>query len=130
MNRAAALDFYAALNERAFDTVAAMIAPDCPTGIPGSAPGPVGYLAAVRAYLAGFPDLDHTVIETVCEGEAVAIRLRCSGTQLGAFLGHPPTDRRFVATGIDLLRFRDGVIVERTGAFDTVAMLQQLGLYR
>lgn len=130
MNEAIVRDFYAALNERRFDRVTAMIAPDCPTGMPGVAPGPVGYVAAVRSYLTGFPDLAHKVLETIVDDHAVAVRVRTSGTHLGAFLGHPATGRRFVADGVDWLRFRDGVISERIGVFDTVQMLHQLELYR
>lgn len=130
MSRAVAIDFYAALNQRRFDAVAAMMAGDCPTGVPGLAPGPAAYLAMVRGYLTGFPDLAHEVLETVSEGGTVAVRLRSSGSHTGDFLGHPPTNRRFAADGVDLLRFRDGLIVERIGVFDTIAMLRQLGLYR
>lgn len=130
MIRAAAFAFYAALNDRRFEAVAAMMAQDCPTGVPGIASGPAAYLDIIQTYLVGFPDLAHEVEETICEGDSVAVRLRSSGTHVGPFLGHEPTDRRFIVAGIDILRFRDGLIVERIGVFDTVAMLHQLGLYR
>ena len=52
------------------------------------------------------------------------------GTHTGAFMGHPPTGRRFHAGGIDVFRIAEGKLVERWGQFDTLGMLQQLGLYR
>jgi predicted ester cyclase len=130
MNRDAALLFYALQNERAFDRLHEVMAPDCQLGVPGPGRGPGAFAAFARNYVDAFPDLSYDVLETVCEGEQVAVLSRNSGTHQGVFLGHPPTGRRFAVMGMDLLRYREGRMVERKGVFDTVTMLHQLGLYR
>jgi steroid delta-isomerase-like uncharacterized protein len=122
--------FYELLNAREFDRLNEVMASDCRSGVYGLAPGLDAYSALLATYTAAFPDLEHEVLERVCEGDRVAVVTRSSGTHVGTFLGHPATGRSFSALGMDFLRFRDGLIVERRGVFDTVAMLQQLGIYR
>ena len=40
----------------------------------------------------------------------------------------PATGKQVTQTGIDILRFADGKIVERWGEFDSLGLLAQLGL--
>ena len=55
--------------------------------------------------------------------------VRCSGTHLGKWLGHPPTGRRFAAIDeVGIYHVRDGRIVETWGIEDTLGRLEQLGL--
>lgn len=129
-NKQHAALFYELLNRRDFAALDALLAPDCETHLPGVARGPAGFLQMVRSYVAAFDDLHHGVVEMTGEDDRVAVVTQTAGTHRSSFLGHPATGRRFTATGIDVLRFRDGRMVERRGVFDTIAMLQQLGLYR
>jgi predicted ester cyclase len=39
-----------------------------------------------------------------------------------------PTNNRVEMSGIDIVRFSDGKIVERWGEFDQAGLLQQLGV--
>jgi predicted ester cyclase len=43
-------------------------------------------------------------------------------------MGMPATGRTSMVTGIDISRFEGGKIVEGWGNWDTIGMLQQLGL--
>lgn len=98
-------------------------------GIPGLPDGIASYRAFLSGYRSAFPNLVHTVETLVAEGNEVAALIVTAGTHLGVFLGHLPTFQSFRATGADILRIAGGKIVERRGAFDTIGMLQQLGLY-
>ena len=64
------------------------------------------------------------------DDDRLVVVTQTSGTHRASFLGHPATGRRFRASGMDLLGFRDGLIASRQAVFDTVTMLRQLGLYR
>jgi predicted ester cyclase len=94
--------------------------PELPSGIEG-----------VKAFFAAFrdalPDVDVIVDELVGEGEWVAVATTTRGTHTGAqLLGIAPTGRRVEVTGIDMVRVRDGRIVEHRGLTDTVGLLRQL----
>ncbi|MGR6964821.1 ester cyclase [Geodermatophilus sp. URMC 61] len=55
--------------------------------------------------------------------------VRCSGTHTGAWLGHPPTGRRFDAIDeVYLFHLHGGRIVEMWGLEGTTERLRQLGL--
>jgi SnoaL-like polyketide cyclase len=76
-----------------------------------------------------FPDVEMEIVDLVGEGEKVAGRFRCSGTNLGEWRGQPPSGRRF--EGIDevyFFRVVDGRIAEAWGLEDTAGRLRQLGL--
>jgi predicted ester cyclase len=78
----------------------------------------------------GFPDLVHSVEEMLVEGDRVAVRTKTQGTHLGPFMGHSPSGKRFTARALSLHRVHDGTIREIWEVFDTIAMLQQIGLYK
>jgi steroid delta-isomerase-like uncharacterized protein len=122
--------FYGALDGHDLDALDAMVAGDLVYhGLPGR-----GDLPALKevlgAFYAGFPDLVHEIEEIVVEGSLAAVRTTTRGTHLGAFLGHPPSRRRFAAPAQAMFRIEDGLIREVWETFDTIGMLGQLGLYR
>jgi len=117
-----------ALHTRDIDTVDAFFAPDFvshnqPPELPDGIAGVKAFFALFRDAL---PDVDVTVDELIAEGEWVAVATTTTGTHEGPLLGMPPTGRRVAVTGIDLLRVRDGRIVEHRGLTDTVGLLRQL----
>jgi predicted ester cyclase len=76
-----------------------------------------------------FPDLQMEIQELIAEGDKVVGRFTCSGTHLGAWLGQPPTGRRFERVDeVAIFRFRDGRIVDAWSLEDTLGRLRQLGL--
>jgi predicted ester cyclase len=69
------------------------------------------------------------IVELVAEGDRVAGRFSCSATHTGAWLGHPPTARRFTNIAeVYFFRIRAGRISHAWGLEDTHARLRQLGL--
>ena len=78
-------------------------------------------------FLESFPDAEMKIVELVAEGEKVAGRFTCSGTNLGAWRGKPPTGRRFEDVDeVYFFRVVDGLIVEAWGLEDTSDRLRQL----
>jgi predicted ester cyclase len=51
-----------------------------------------------------------------------------SGTDMGEFLGHPATGKRFTVRNVQVLGFRDGQVSDRWGSTDELGTLQKLGL--
>jgi predicted ester cyclase len=82
----------------------------------------------IEPFRIGFPDVLMEIVELVQEGDRVAGRFRCSGTNLGPWRGAEPTGRRM--DDIDEVYFftvREGRITEAWGLEDTAERLRQLG---
>jgi steroid delta-isomerase-like uncharacterized protein len=86
-----------------------------------------GHKMLISAFRAGFPDMRVTIEEQVAEGDRVTNRLTLTGTHTGDFQGMPPTGKRVTVSGINIMRFENGQIVELRGVLDLMGMMQQLG---
>ena len=93
--------------------------------------------AAIRERLANeldaIPDVTHTVMSFVEQGDAFADEWTFVGTHTGPFRlpdgsALPPTGKRVEIRGMELVKVRDGKIVLNTLYYDNVAALAQLGL--
>ena len=83
----------------------------------------------ITPFRASFPDVHMEIVELIAEGDKVVGRFTCSATQLGAWLGHGPTGRRFERVDeVTIFRLREGRIVHAWSLEDTFGRLQQLGL--
>jgi predicted ester cyclase len=82
---------------------------------------------AFTSFRAAFPDWREEIVDMVAEGDKIAVRLRCSGTLQGEFMGAKPNGRRQEVDEVFFLRVRDGRIVEYWGLEDNLARLRQLG---
>ncbi len=84
----------------------------------------------IAPFQTSFPDMRMEVIDLIAEGDRVVGRFTCTATHLGAWLGHPPTGRRFDAIDeVSFFRFREGRIVESWAIEDNLTRLEQLGLH-
>jgi predicted ester cyclase len=110
-------------------------------GIPGGElrydPGvPGGKLRGLEAFKeqwvsmlrTAFPDLRIVIEDQVAEGDKVASRYTGNGTHQGELRGFPPTNNRVEVTGTITSRFAEGKIVEEWNNFDSMGMMQQLGI--
>ncbi len=94
--------------------------PELPTGV-------AGVKAFFGMFRDAFPDATITIDQMVCEGEWVAVATTTTGTHSGTpLLGVGPTGRTISFTGVDMVRVKDGLIVEHRGLTDTVGLLRQL----
>jgi predicted ester cyclase len=86
-------------------------------------------LTFFRGFFAAFPDLRMSAEDVLVDGDKAVARVRATGTHQGDFLGIPPTGRTIDVQLIDIIRFGDdGLAREHWGVFDTMAMMQQLGV--
>jgi steroid delta-isomerase-like uncharacterized protein len=122
-------DFYASLNRRDYGAVRRALADGLVHHAAPNGKGPDAVLHMLQTYHSAFPDLRHTVEDVIAGADRIAVRTRTTGTHLGAFLGHLPSGRSFSAEALAVLRLDNGLIREVWEIFDTIAMLQQLGLY-
>ena len=61
---------------------------------------------------AGSPDMEVTTEHSVEDGEWIAHRCTIRGTHKSNLFGQPPTGERFEVRGMDMVRVRDGQIIE------------------
>jgi steroid delta-isomerase-like uncharacterized protein len=117
-------------NQGNLDLVDELVAPDAidHSGMPGRPEGPEGVKWAARMFRTAFPDLRFTVEDQVAEGDRLHNRFTVSGTHQGEFMGIPATGKPVFVTGMDMIRVRDGRMVEHWVQMDMLGVMQQLGL--
>ncbi len=74
-----------------------------------------------------FPDIQARIEDLIAEGDKVVARVEFTATQAGSFRGFPPARRRVTFSGMDIFRFKDGMIAERWVQRDFLGMLEKLG---
>lgn len=87
-----------------------------------------GVKRAIAVLHRAFPDLHLTVEQLVSSDDTVWGRMTARGTQEGQIGPMPPTGRPMEITVIDIMRFRDGKLVEHWGVADRLSMMEQLGM--
>lgn len=97
-------------------------------GTPQLPTGPEGYRQLVRTYRTAFPDLHLTVEDLIAEGDKVAVRWTAKGTNNGELMGMPPTGKPGTTSGISILPIEGDKITAQWVNWDTLGMLQQLGV--
>jgi steroid delta-isomerase-like uncharacterized protein len=95
---------------------------------PDFGPGPAALKQVVTMYRTAFPDVRCTIEDLVAEGDQVVIRWTGRGTNDGNLGNIAPTGKAVTVTGIDILRITGGEIQECWTNWDTLGMLQQLGV--
>ncbi len=129
-NKAIARRFQEEFNARNWEGCRSLLAPDCRSYQPG-APGPLDndqFTGVGQMFASAFPDLTVTLHEQVAEGERVFTRLSFAGTHRHDFQGIPGTGKA-ISLGVFILdRIVDSKIVEHRALFDTMSLMQQLGV--
>ena len=90
--------------------------------------GPDAAKATISGYRTAFPDLRITIEEQIADDQRVATRWSANGTHEGDLMGMAPTGKQATVTGITIDRIVDGRIAESWTNWDTLGMLQQLGV--
>ena len=85
------------------------------------------FLAARRAAL---PDRRFAVEDMIAEGDKVSARFTMRGTHNGELRGIAPSGREVTMSGIDIIRLKEGKMVEDRVEVDQLGMMQQLGVIR
>ena len=96
-----------------------------PPGMPSDREGGKIYLWSL---FSAFPDSQWTIDDMIAEGDRVVTKKTFTGTHSGDFAGIPATGRRVTLQYVDILRLRDGKIIEHWLAMDQLSFMQQLGV--
>lgn len=88
--------------------------------------GREGIRSQVLAHRASFPDWTEEIEDLIAEQDRVVARFSSSGTNLGEFLGHPPTGNRVEISEVAIFKLKDGKIVEQWVYPDILSMQRQL----
>ncbi len=104
-----------------------LMAEDCVEHQRGNPPGREGGKAVVRTLRGWFSDFSLTVEDVAVAGDVVWARNRARGTNTGAVFGNPPSGKQVEVTVFDVVRFRDGLIVEHWGVADQMGLMLQIG---
>ena len=78
--------------------------------------------------LMAFPDVQRTVNDQFADDTHVVTRWTYTGTHKGPFMGIAPTGKRASITGISIHRIADGRIVEEWQEWDSLGLMEQLGV--
>ena len=95
---------------------------------PNVQPGPQGIRDVVGAYQNGFPDAYWHIDDIIAENDQVVVRWRGTGTHRNELQGIPPTGKSVDVPGTWIFRLENGKVTESWDVWDTMVMLQQLGV--
>lgn len=87
-----------------------------------------GHDGFAKAFYGGFPDIYHTIEDTIADDSKVAVVFTLRGRHIGDFMGIPPTQKEVDIGAIVVLTVVDGRVTELRGQFDQFGMMQQLGV--
>lgn len=131
-NRAIVREFYEALNANSLavmdEVIDRMVAPDIIVHDPflGTVQGVAEYRKITHAFLNGFGKQRVIINEIVVQGDLVAVQHTHKAVHTGIFAGLPPTRRRVTFDGLELIRLRDGKVVEFWRHDDDSGLMRQL----
>lgn len=94
---------------------------------PGHAPGADGAKAVIASLRRAFSDFHLEIEDLAVAGENVWLRMSATGTHDGPFMGNAPTGRRIRTDVFDVIRVREGKMIEHWGVPDRLGVLFQLG---
>ncbi|MBN1293726.1 MAG: lipocalin-like domain-containing protein [Candidatus Latescibacteria bacterium] len=96
-----------------------------------SPPGMPTDREGLRQFITGsattFPDGFYTIEDIITEQDEVMIRGSFKGTHRGEFMGIPGTGKEIRMTWINVLRMKNGKVVERWMKYDEINMMSQFG---
>jgi len=95
---------------------------------PNQRPGPQGFKDFFGTLRAAFPDLKLAPVTVVSDDEHVCMAYTITGTHQGEFEGIAATGQHISARGVEIVKFRDGKLIERWGSSDEMGIMKQLGL--
>ncbi len=117
-----------AFSQGKYAVIDEIVAPDCVEHQNGSQGiGPEAVRRTASGLRSSFPDLQLEIQDVVATEDTVWVRVRGRGTDTGGVAGRPPSGRAFEIDIIDIVRFRDGKMVDHWGVADRLGMLQQVG---
>lgn len=96
--------------------------------VPKELSGREGYKEFVGMFRSAFPDTQIDTVESVAEGNRVAVRWLGHGTHEATFMGIDATNSRVATPGVSFVSFDERKIREIWDIFDTHQLFRQLGV--
>ena len=94
----------------------------------GTTEGLAAYKQLLSANFIAFPDLHFTIEAQLAEGDLSVTRWTSRGTHQGSLGGIPPTGKQATNSGVIMVRWANGKVVESWNFFDNLSLMQQLGV--
>jgi steroid delta-isomerase-like uncharacterized protein len=79
-----------------------------------------------KGFHAATSDLRLDIHETLGDGDRLAVRYTVTGTHTGELMDIPPTGQEISMTGITIMHFENGRVVERWDSDDSAEVLSRL----
>lgn len=119
-----------AVPRRDFVTIRQMLHPDYSftSGDGQRQEGIEAGIAVIDMYTTAFPDMEMDIQHMNLAGNIVITEFIVRGTHQGELFGLAPTNRRVKIQVCNIVEFRDGKVFAEREYFDTLFMMQQLGL--
>jgi steroid delta-isomerase-like uncharacterized protein len=95
---------------------------------PDQGKGPASEKKRVTHYRTAFHDFRLNIEDLLADGETVVARWSCRGVHKGDLGGIAPTGKQFAITGVTIVRFSNGKIVEGYVNWDALGLMRQLGV--
>jgi len=118
-------------NKRNYEYLKNAFAPDYVYFFPSGNSKPMSReeeIEAIKGVQGGFPDVIWNIEDMVAVGDVVITRSVFRGTHTGNFQGIPATGNKIELSSIIIARIKDGKIIEEREDYDTLGMMQQLGM--
>jgi len=120
-----------AIRNRDLDGLRRLYHPDCVYQGPDGQElkGPDGPVSVAQMYLTAFPDMTIEIRGTNAAGEnGSVLEFTAHGTHQGELQGIPPTGKKATVLVCNVIEVRDGKVYQEREYYDTMSMLQQLGV--
>lgn len=117
-------------NQGKLDVLPQLVSPQIvgSDSLAGDLKGMDGFERHIKAMRTAFPDLRLRTDDILNVGDRVIVRWTATGTNRGTLAGIPATNKQGTVHGMTLNTIRDGKLVEMHASWDTLSMIQQLGL--
>lgn len=122
---------YQAITSKDFDMIGELYHPECiyMVGDGVEMRGADVPLGAVKAFTSALPDLSIDIRQQYLPKDGVSIvEYIFSGTHRGELEGIPATGKKVAVVACSIMEARDGKIVREHDYYDTMALMNQLGV--
>ena len=76
--------------------------------------------------LTGIPNLFHSIVTMVCEGDTIAVKALYNGRHTGKLFDYEPTNNKIAYSGASFFKFKDGKIIDIWVLGDLKTLIKQL----
>ena len=119
-----------AVPRRDFGTIRQMLHPDYSftSGDGQRQEGIEAAIGVIDMYTKALPDMKMDIQQMNVSGNIVTTEFVCHGTHRGELFGVAPTNRQVTFSVCNIVEFRDGKVYAEREYFDTLFLMQQLGV--